>query len=47
MSTSNLIPQHSSAILALTAGDLVEVVPIVETGAAAYQTAYLQVLQIL
>ena len=46
--TSHLIPQHSSVILVLNAGDLVEVVPIEEAGpASSYQTAYLQVIQIL
>lgn len=46
--TSHLIPQHLSAILELNAGDLIEVVPIEETGAgSSYQTAYLQTIQIL
>ncbi|MBD1381346.1 hypothetical protein [Metabacillus arenae] len=42
----HVIPQHGSLIVELDAGDLVEVVPDA-TNNSAYQTTYLQVIQIL
>jgi hypothetical protein len=43
---SHTIPQHSSALLQLKAGDLVQIAP-VSVAASSYNTAYLQVIQII
>lgn len=44
---SLLIPQPSSLILALEAGDVVQIVPSSVVSGTFYQTAYLQVIQII
>jgi hypothetical protein len=45
-SVNHTITQHSSALLQLNTGDLVQIAP-VSAAASSYTTAYLQVIQII
>lgn len=44
---SQLVPQHGSVIMELTAGNIVQIMPLNIDPPASYQNAYLQVIQIV